>query len=137
MSEIEYDRWIDVPEMDEGGKPSHGRKEMKKLVNVDDYYGTSGKYLSVKAAETAQTLNEPLKITEVTVEEFKDGKRKLALHFEEIEHILILNKTNASILSDDFGKETDDWVGKTIKLVKIRSSYGGEPVDALQVTTSP
>ena len=46
---------------------------------------------------------------------------------------LVLNKTNASMIAHDYGREIDDWVGKTIECYKDAVPYQGRIVDAIRV----
>jgi len=49
---------------------------------------------------------------------------KLALHFDGKEKTLVLNKTNARILINAYGAETDDWLGNEIGLSTQETELG-------------
>lgn len=71
-------------------------------------------------------LEEPLIVTisEVGIEEFESrnapGKkeRKVSLKFEEEDKGVILNVGMRNIVSGFYGYDTDEWIGKRIKLIQ-------------------
>lgn len=63
---------------------------------------------------------------------------KPVLYFEETEKGLVLNKTNASTLTTMFGTDdTDDWIGKQIKLYSKDVEYQGKMVRGIRVNSRP
>jgi hypothetical protein len=106
----------------------NGSEKMVDVTTLDVYQGTgSGKlFLNVKTAKEDKLVGKWFTIKEAFVEPAskfdKEGKLldekedKLHLHFEEIDHLMTLNKTNFDTLVKDFGTESDDWVGEYIKL---------------------
>lgn len=53
---------------------------------------------------------------------FKGEKKKLAL-----------NKTNGKTIAKLYGKDTENWAGKTIALYATTTDFGGETVDCIRV----
>lgn len=58
---------------------------------------------------------------------------KLIVYFRGKDKGLVLNKTNASVISDMHGDDTDDWSGCDIMLFPTRVDYQGKRVDAIRV----
>lgn len=97
------------------------------MVNIEDVYGPS---------EYLKALDLPPKPMKYVIEDvytktfYQQGtsvtKVVLALRGEKKQ--LIVNKTNAGILSGMFGRETDGWKGKEITVAKqlIKASDGAE-----------
>jgi hypothetical protein len=62
-----------------------------------------------------------------------EGKPKYIVYFTKEDRGLCLNKTNARILADAFGNDTDDWSSRSVHLRKERVSFKGDLVDAIRV----
>ena len=63
-----------------------------------------------------------------------DGEgEKPVVRFVGKDSALVLNKTRALSLGAAFGNETDNWVGKTIKLGTVKVSMNGSIVDSITV----
>jgi hypothetical protein len=75
----------------------------------------------------------PVTLANVAEEEVGDGVKPV-LYFEGKEKGLVLNKTNAEILKDAYGPETDDWAGQKAILGthKVRGR-DGNLVDGITV----
>ena len=58
---------------------------------------------------------------------------KPVLHFDGIPRGLILNRTNAAVISSAYGTETTAWVGKKLELFTMPVSFQGRVVDAIRV----
>jgi hypothetical protein len=78
-----------------------------------------------------------LVIEDVTEEEVNgdgEGKqKKWALKFKDEDQLLVLNKTNAAILAEAFGPDTDGWLNKAIALRTEKVSFGGRMTDGIRV----
>ena len=75
-----------------------------------------------------------LTIKDVTDEEVgEDREVKFILSFREIEKELILNKTNARILADRFGKDPIGWIGKKVALYSTEVSFAGKMTLAIRI----
>jgi hypothetical protein len=97
------------------------------MVNSSEYFG--GSYLKVG------DLRDIVKLTikKAKEVEFDDGK-KLAIEFDEIDKLLILNKTNAERISALAGdSETDKWPGTKIELIKAYATFRGQEVECIRV----
>jgi len=62
---------------------------------------------------------------------------KGVLYFEETDKKLVLNKTNAGTISEIYGKEITQWVGKPIALYKTEVSFAGRTVWGVRVRKNP
>ena len=54
-----------------------------------------------------------LKITGINVEKLGEDLRPV-ISFNGTEKTLVVNKTNANRITQSYGKETDDWIGKKL-----------------------
>jgi len=64
-----------------------------------------------------------------------DKERKPVLSFEEVDKELVLNRTNNNTLIGLFGDETDDWIGRKVKLAVVDASYRGKVGPAIRIST--
>jgi len=103
------------------------------MPSINDIY--TGDYL--KAADILGK-RVPVRISTYSVKEFEqNGKtdRKLVLGFDGKSKQLVVNKTNAAIITSNLG--TDDytkWPGKSIVLVTRKVESRGQIVDAIRVS---
>ena len=73
-------------------------------------------------------------VTQEEVTSDGEGKqKKWALKFKDDDQLLVLNKTNASILAEAFGPDTDSWADKAITLRTEKVSFGGRMTDGIRV----
>jgi len=103
-------------------------------MNVNDFYQNESKWL--KASDLKRD-GKPVK-AEVTIDrpevvEFKDGTKKIGLFFAGREKGLVLNKTNANLIAEQYGQNMDDWRGKKIKIYPTTTDFGGERVECIRV----
>ncbi len=82
--------------------------------------------------------DEDLSLTIVSVDEEDVGQGKTkevkpVAFFSETDKGLILNKTNAKSIEQLYGPETDDWIGKTIRLFATDVEFQGDQVEAIRV----
>lgn len=74
----------------------------------------------------------------VLVGQGEDASHKPVLYFEEVNKGLVLNKTNANVLTAMFkSDDTDDWIGKQIKLYSKDVEYQGKMVRGIRVNSRP
>lgn len=85
----------------------------------------------LKAADL-QGKSVNIAIERVQFEEL-GGEHKLIVYFIGSDRGLVLNKTNANIIAEMHGPETDDWHGKKITLYPARVEFQGKIVDAIRV----
>ena len=72
-------------------------------------------------------------ISGCTAEKVGEDER-LVLAFSENDRPLVLNKTNANMLAELYGPETNAWEGKAIKLVPSTTSYQGQTVKCIRIS---
>lgn len=93
-----------------------------------------GSYL--KAADL-QGKSVTIAMHSVAMEEM-GGEHKAVLYFMDKQGTrkdrgLVLNKTNANIIAEMYGPETDEWHGQPITLMPARVEFSGRIVDAIRV----
>ena len=75
-----------------------------------------------------------LTMKSVTMEEVGQDKETLpVLHFENAKKGLALNKTNAGMIANSYGDDSDNWTGGKIELYPTTTSYQGKMVDCIRV----
>jgi hypothetical protein len=62
-----------------------------------------------------------------------DGEHKPVLFFQGKEKGVVLNKTNATVLGDSYGDDTDDWVGQPVVLFEAMVGFQGKNVRAVRM----
>lgn len=82
----------------------------------------TSKYLNSDSAK--QFNHQVLTIYEVKSDLIREIK-KLVIGFENVEKLLIANKTNRTALANAFGDETNDWLGCKVILHLTRVMYDG------------
>lgn len=79
---------------------------------------------------------EERKFTIAAVKAEKVGpeqEQKAVVYFAEAEQGLVLNKTNASVLDEAYGNETEDWIGKPVVMFRGQTKFGGKTVPAIRL----
>lgn len=66
-----------------------------------------------------------------------NGEPKPILYFEGKERGMVLNKTNATKISEMFGDETDNWIGEEVILYEAMVEFQGKTVPAIRVRLAP
>ena len=100
-------------------------------MKVSEVYG-GGNYLNAQICEREHIWNRELVITNVTKEDLR-GNTKLVLSFADLGYRLPLNKTNANVIAERYGDDTQGWISKPIRLVKTKQNFQGRLVDAIMV----
>jgi hypothetical protein len=72
-------------------------------------------------------------IDRVEMVTFQSGEAKPCLYIKGAKKGLLLNKTNATILSGVYGDETEDWKGKKVKLYPVKQPFQGRTYDVIRV----
>lgn len=101
------------------------------MVNINDQFPS--KYL--KASDLNGQMVK-VGISDVKSEEI-GGSPKMVMYFAGKQKGMVLNKTNAQILAEQFGDETDNWAGATIEIFSMKVPYEGRMVDGLRVRIPP
>jgi len=108
--------------------------EVSGMVKVSDIYKTGSSLLNVARVEQLGLWLTSLRIVSVQVQQLRD-RQKIVLELSDGKesYSLPLNRTNAIILAEAFGEETNDWIGKEIILQKVKRAFQGRLVDAIEV----
>lgn len=78
-----------------------------------------------------------LTIRDCSLEEVGDGESRWVLWLKENSKGLVLNVTKIRELEASYGKNTDDWLGKKVRLSHDPSvSYAGKRVGGIKLETS-
>jgi len=75
-----------------------------------------------------------LVIKSVELETIGDDE-KAVLYFLKLKKGLPLNKTNATVLAETYGDDTDDWAGKAVLLKRDMTDYQGKRVPCIRLQT--
>lgn len=89
----------------------------------------------LKAEDFEDDEERIVQIKDVTREEFGQGakaEQKFVAHFLR-EKPLVLNKTNANVLFQLLGQDTDEWIGKKVVLLTKEVDSFGDVVRAIRV----
>ena len=99
-------------------------------MNINDSFPSPWlKSVDFNMAPTIVTI----KSTEIETIGRDDPEEKPVCFFEEFDKPLILNKTNAMVLSDLFGAETTGWIGNKIVLSSLKVEAFGATHDAVRI----
>lgn len=98
------------------------------MPNIDDLYPSN--YVR---SEDLKGRRHTLTIDRVIVEDVGDEHSKPVVYFRGAKKGLVLNKTNALMLADAYGKNTDAWSGQPLELYVTRVNYQGRMVDGIRV----
>lgn len=77
-----------------------------------------------------------LKIASIGYEQIGTDNR-IVMYFQGKERGMVLNKTNARTIADQFGDDTDQWIGGEIELFSMKVDMQGRMVDGLRVRVPP
>ena len=102
------------------------------MSDIDTIYSSGGTWL--KAEDLVESDDITLTIEGVEIKAFDDGKSKAILTFGGTDKRLVVNKTNALMISEVCGsKNTDKWIGKPITLYTTKVEYAGKLQDGIRV----
>lgn len=101
-------------------------------MNIDTAFPS--KYL--KASDIPEDTVLPFVIEEVKMEEVgREKSVKPIIYFKGQEKGFCCNKTNANTISKALGsRDTEDWIGKTIRLYSTEVQFGDEMVESIRVS---
>lgn len=77
-----------------------------------------------------------VKIASVGYEQIGDDT-KIVMYFQDKKKGMVLNKTNARTIADQYGDEMDNWIGGDIELFAMKVDMQGRMVDGLRVRVPP
>ena len=88
-----------------------------------------------RACKAADLKGQAVQLTmsHAQSEEIGDGDEKPVLYFQGHQRGLALNKTNAMVIADSYGPETESWAGQAIEVYPDKTTFGGKIVDCLRV----
>jgi len=90
----------------------------------------------LKAQDVTDAGGEmPLKIANVEIKEFDgdNGKERKPILIFSDERRMVLNKTNANIIAEMFGDDTDAWINREITLHVQSVEFQGKIVPSIRV----
>lgn len=93
------------------------------------------KYLKASDLEDKTPI---VTISRVVVESMgleDEREDKVVIYFEGKEKGLVCNKTNCNTISGLFGEETEEWLGKKVKLVTAEVPFKGKMTLAVRVSS--
>lgn len=96
-------------------------------MNINDAFPSN--YL--KAADL-KGQTPTVTIADVRMEDIGDD-RKPVIYFDGKEKGIVLNKTNATNISDAYGPETPGWRGKKVTLFTAWVDFQGRSVEAIRI----
>lgn len=106
--------------------------ETNYSMNIDTAFPS--KYM--KASDLPEEGQTSFVIEAVKIEEIgKDKQHKPVIYFEDQDKGFVANKTNCNTIAKILGsKDTEDWIGKTIKLYRTEVQFGDEMVESIRVS---
>jgi hypothetical protein len=98
-------------------------------MNINKAYKSNYlKAADIDDEEIVVTIAEDVQMQDI------NGEEKPILYFNEFEQGLVLNKTNASTISQVLNSsETKDWVGKQVVLFVATVDFQGKATEAIRV----
>jgi hypothetical protein len=90
----------------------------------------------MKASDLPEGTVVPFQIEEIRMEEIgREKQTKPVIYFKGQEKGFVCNKTNANTIAKALGsRDTEDWIGKTIKLYQTEVQFGDEMVESIRVS---
>lgn len=73
-----------------------------------------------------------VQISHVTEEDIGDGVKPV-LYLQGKVKGVVLNKTNASMIANSYGDETEAWEGKPLEIYPDKTQFQGKIVDCIRV----
>lgn len=101
-------------------------------MNIDQAFPS--KYM--KASDLPEDTVVPFVIEEIRMEEIgRDKQTKPVIYFKDQDKAMVANKTNCNTIAKALGsRDTEDWVGKTIRLYSTEVQFGDEMVESIRVS---
>lgn len=96
-------------------------------MNINDAFPS--KFL--KAADLEGQEAE-LTIKTVTIEEVDEEESRPVIYFTDASKGLVLNRTNAAVIADALGEETNNWGGRKLIVYPDKTPFKGKVVDCLR-----
>ena len=84
--------------------------------------------------KAADIQHKPKTLTIASIgEEEVAGETKIVVRFEKTDQAWVMNRTNAYILTEEWGDETEDWIGKKVLLKADKTTFSGKLVPCIRV----
>ncbi len=103
------------------------------MAGIDELYPSESQWLK---CEDLNKKEHKVTIGKMTIQEVEqDGRKvnKLELNFVGADKGLLLNKTNAKVISSQYGDDFSTWEGKEIIMYPTVTDFGGKTVDCIRV----
>lgn len=101
------------------------------MVDVNEIYKSSSE--NIKAEDIGNNM-WTLTIQSAEVKSFDNGaERKIVLTFHEWDKSLPLNVTNARAISDLYGHNSNDWIGRQVMLFSMPVKFQDKMVNAVRI----
>lgn len=71
-----------------------------------------------------------------TIGQGADAEQKPIVSFRETDKKLVLNKTNAGVIAEQHGDDTDEWLGKKVTLVAREVEFQGKVTWGIRIKQS-
>lgn len=99
-------------------------------MNIDEIF--ESKYLSHSELGGTEHTATIASVISEQIGSGADAKRKPVVHLHGFGKAWVLNKVNASVIADRYGKDTAGWIGKAVTLYPDRTSFQGRMVDCIR-----
>ncbi len=101
-------------------------------MNIDTAFPS--KYM--KASDLPEETVVPFTIEEIKMEEIgREKQTKPVIYFKDHDKPFVANKTNCNTIAKALGsRDTEDWIGKTIRLYSTEVQFGDEMVESIRVS---
>ena len=94
----------------------------------------------LKAADIPSGRSIAVAVREVVMEGVESdhgpAEDKPVVYFEDKQKGLVLNRTNAAVISEAYGDETDAWPGKPLEIYTTQTEFRGRMVPCLRLRIS-
>jgi hypothetical protein len=101
-------------------------------MNINDAFPS--KWLK---ASDLQGRQPTMTIADVRFEEIGDGEKKPVVYFDGTDKGVVLNKTNATNISEGYGPDTTDWRGRKVVMFTTWVDFNGKSVEAIRMRPAP
>jgi hypothetical protein len=87
----------------------------------------------LKAADLDEKKGAILTVDRVVMDNVTDSEEKPVIYFRETLQGLVLNKTNATMMKELYGPDTDAWAGRRILLMKDMVQFQGKLTPTIRI----
>lgn len=97
-------------------------------ININDAFPS--KWMKASDLEGRQPR---MTVADVRMEDIGDDGHKPVIYFHGTDKGIVLNKTNATNISQAYGPNTDGWRGKDVVLFTTWVDFNGRSVEAIRI----